>query len=151
MIPSKVRKINYEKLKNRKFQFKLPSSCQQIQHRHPYRYPIFYLVENNRMRRIGHVRCQLDTAIYGAGVHDNYLFSNALQQFSVDAKELRVLPNRRKKLGFLSLHLNPKDICHVAPFQSFPHIMRHPYAQSRNVLRNQGRRPTNDDFCTEFL
>src|SRR6185369_9312394 len=51
--------------------FIFDSTCQQIQHRHPYRDAVGHLFENDGVRAVGDVRRDLDAAVHRTGMHDD--------------------------------------------------------------------------------
>src|SRR4051794_4987449 len=49
------------------------SAGQQIQDRHPYRDAVRDLLENHRVRAVGHFRRDLDAPVHRPGVHDDHV------------------------------------------------------------------------------
>jgi hypothetical protein len=56
-----------------------PSTRQQVQHSHTHRYPIFNLVKDDRLVTVCGITVQLHAPVDGSGVHDHYLFAQAVE------------------------------------------------------------------------
>src|SRR6185503_21086979 len=52
---------------------------QQVQHGHPHRHAVGHLIEDDRVRAVGNLRGNLDTAVHGSRVHDHHVWLGQLQ------------------------------------------------------------------------
>ena len=84
----------------------LPLCGQQKQHGHPYRNPIFNLLQNDGVVRIGHIAGDFHSPIDGARVHDHNFFIQGIQQLAIDAEVLGILPQGWEILDVLAFQLN---------------------------------------------
>ena len=115
-----------------------PRGQQVVQHRHADDEPGAHLVDDERRRRVGDPRIELDAAVHRAGVHDALAGSDALGR---DPPARRVLAQRRHeaRTGEHSLALHAQDVDHVGVGDR-----RDVVRDRRKPRRNERRRADED-------
>src|SRR5262249_13779836 len=86
--------------------FILDSSRQEIEHRHPHGHSVGYLFEDDGVGTVGNLGSNFDTAIHGAGMHDDDVRLGASYALDGHAEDVEVLPQRRKKCAHHALLLD---------------------------------------------
>src|SRR5688500_10236191 len=120
--------------------FMLCATRQQIQHRHPYRDAVRYLIENYRGFAVCHLRRDLDTAIDRTGMHDDHIGLRALDARLSHAERREVLPQRRKVAALHPFQLDAQHHDYVRTFHGFIDPGRNAHTHLLQSRRNQRRR-----------
>src|ERR671931_1438 len=71
--------------------FIFDAAGEKIEHGHSNGDTVRHLFEDDRVRAVGHFRCDLDAAIHRAGMHDDHVGFRALHAFDRHAEDGEVL------------------------------------------------------------
>ena len=105
--------------------FLLCSSGQEIEDGHSDGHAIFDLVEDDRLFAVGRVAVEFDAPVDGAGVHDDDVLAEAVEEAFIDAVGEAVFAQGGEERLVLALELDAKDVGDVAPFEGVAEVIFH--------------------------
>src|SRR5690349_11183426 len=93
--------------------FMFGPACQQIQHRHPHRYTISNLVEDDGIWTVSDFGGNFHPAVHRTRVHDHHVGLGQSQPRLSHSEDAEILSQRREVGAFHPFELNPQEHHHV--------------------------------------